>query len=121
MIEDLKETKDRLTTEIDSLHRQFTRKERLQEEALGRARVAEAALAALREEHRSTVGGQRARMKEVEEAARRAGEAKAKAESEYTSLREGMKSMSEGWRADLKWLRSDLAKAGKDLDAKSSS
>ncbi|GAA5930505.1 hypothetical protein JCM1841_006562 [Sporobolomyces salmonicolor] len=119
--EDLKETKDRLTTEIDSLHRQFTRKERLQEEALGRARVAEAALAALREEHRSTVGGQRARMKEIEEAARRAGEAKAKAESEYTSLREGMKSMSEGWRADLKWLRSDLAKSEKDLDAKSSS
>ncbi|GAA5868937.1 hypothetical protein JCM1840_005166, partial [Sporobolomyces johnsonii] len=119
--EDLKETKDRLTTEIDSLHRQFTRKERLQEEALGRARVAEAALAALREEHRSTVGGQKARMKELEEAARRAGEAKARAESEYTSLREGMKSMSEGWRADLNWLKSDLSKSEKDLEAKSSS
>lgn len=49
-----------------------------------------------------------------------AEEARQKAESEYHSLRSGMKSMAEGWKADLDWLRADLvkleAKHQRDLD-----
>ncbi|GAA5855315.1 hypothetical protein JCM8547_009029 [Rhodosporidiobolus lusitaniae] len=118
--EDLKETKDRLSLEIDGLNRQLTRKERLQEEALGRARVAEAALGKLQEEHRKLEKSAKERVKGAEERAARAEEERKKGEREYASLREGLKSMADGWRSDLKWLKSDLAKSEKELEAKSS-
>ncbi|GAA6020912.1 hypothetical protein JCM10207_003185 [Rhodosporidiobolus poonsookiae] len=118
--EDLKETKERLTNEIDGLNRQITRKERLQEEALGRARVAEAALAKLQQEHRALQTSQKERIKLLEETAKKAEEAKGKADREYASLRDGLRTMSDGWRADLTWLKSDLVKSEKELEAKAS-
>ncbi|BGP15626.1 hypothetical protein JCM10213_004146 [Rhodosporidiobolus nylandii] len=116
--EDLKETRDRLTTEIDSLHRQITRKERLQEEALSRARVAEKALEEIRGEHRALKDGTRERVKQAEEGRREAEERGMKAHREYEGLREGVRSMSEGWRSDLKWLKSDLMKQEKEMEQK---
>ncbi|GAA5843887.1 hypothetical protein JCM11251_003544 [Rhodosporidiobolus azoricus] len=119
--EDLKETKERLTSEIEGLNRQIARKERLQEEALGRARVAESALEKLQVEHRMLQTSQKERIRQLEEAAKKAEETKTKTDREYTSLRDGMKTMSEGWRSDLKWLREDLAKSEKELETKASS
>ncbi|GAA5917405.1 hypothetical protein JCM6882_000848 [Rhodosporidiobolus microsporus] len=119
--EDLKETKERLTLEIDGLNRQITRKERLQEEALGRARVAESALEKLQGEHRALQTSQKERIRQLEEAAKKAEETKTKTDREYSSLRDGMKTMSEGWRSDLKWLREDLVKSEKELETKASS
>ncbi|GAA5983049.1 hypothetical protein JCM11641_004707 [Rhodosporidiobolus odoratus] len=119
--EDLKETKDRLSLEIDGLNRQLTRKERLQEEALSRARVAETALKELQTEHRNLVSGQKEKIKGLEESTKRAEDGRVKSEREYASLREGIRSMSEGWRSDLKWLKEDLAKSEKELEFKASS
>ncbi|GAA6043800.1 hypothetical protein JCM8097_007716 [Rhodosporidiobolus ruineniae] len=118
--EDLKETKERLSLEIDGLNRQITRKERLQEEALGRARVAEASLATLQTEHRALQTSQKEKIRTLEEAARKAEEAKTKADREYGSLRDGLRTMSEGWRDDLKWLKEDLAKSERELESKAS-
>lgn len=89
--DDLKETKERLSTEIEGLNRSLARKERLQEEALGRARVAEASLAELQQTHRAVVSSHKGKMKELEEGKHKSDEARAKAEGEYGALSRGMK------------------------------
>ncbi|KAL8280937.1 hypothetical protein RQP46_006616 [Phenoliferia psychrophenolica] len=118
--EDLKESKERLSSENEGLSKTISRKERLQEEAVGRASVAETSLSALQTTHSAAVSSHRTRLKEVEDASATAEEARQKAESEYQALRLGMKSMAEGWKADLDWLRADLvkleAKHQRDLD-----
>lgn len=114
--EDLKESKERLSSENDGLSKTIARKERLQEEAVVRATLAESSLTTLQ----SAVSTHKARLKEAEDAAQLAEEARVKAESEYQALRLGMKSMADGWRAELEWLRTDLAKVEakhqRDLD-----
>jgi len=89
--DDLKETKERLATEIEGLNRSLARKERLQEEALARARIAEASLAELQQTHRAAVSSHKGKMKELEEGKHKSDEARAKAESEYGALSRGMK------------------------------
>ncbi|BGP47776.1 hypothetical protein JCM10450v2_003641 [Rhodotorula kratochvilovae] len=118
--EDLKETKERLTGEIEQLNRQIARKERLQDEALVRARTAEGALAALQKEHAELERGVKGKMKELEEGTKRAEEAKVKSEREYAGLRDGLRTMQEGWKDDLRWIREDLARSQKELETKSS-
>lgn len=86
----------------------IARKERLQEEALRRAKVAESTLASLQKTYQEETSAYKSRLKLLEESTSEAELARAKAESEYNSLRAGMKSMSEGWKADLEWLKSDL-------------
>lgn len=65
--DDLKETKERLSSEIEGLHKMLARKERNQEEALGRARVAEAGLAELQATHKIESTASKARIKELEQ------------------------------------------------------
>ncbi len=65
--DDLKETKDRLSSEIEGLHKMLARKERNQEEALGRARVAEGALATLQTTHKSETAAARSKIKDLEQ------------------------------------------------------
>ncbi|GAA5914702.1 hypothetical protein JCM8208_000417 [Rhodotorula glutinis] len=118
--EDLKETKDRLASEIDGLNRQLARKERLQDEALTRARTAEGALQALQKQHSELERGVKGRMKELEEGAKKAEDARVRSEREYTGLRDGLRTMQEGWKDDLRWIREDLARSQKELETKSS-
>lgn len=89
--EDLRETKERLSAEIEALNRQRSRKERLQEEALARARSAEASLVVVQKELAELKASVRGRMKELETGAKKAEELKVKAEREYASLRDGMR------------------------------
>jgi hypothetical protein len=89
--EDLRETKERLSSEIQGLNRQLARKERLQDEALARARAAEASLATAQKELTDLKATVKSRMKELEEGAKRAEEAKVKTEREYTALRDGLR------------------------------
>lgn len=89
--DDLLETKSRMTAEIDGLNRSLARKERMQEEALGRARVAEAALADLQQAHRVLTISSKSKIKELEAAKQRSEEAKAQADSAYGALSRGMK------------------------------
>lgn len=117
--EDLKETKERLNMEIESLTRQLTRRERTGEETLTRARTAESSLTSLREEYKTYVSTHKSRNKELEESEKKAREEKQRLEGEYAALREGMKSMSEGWKRDLEWLKQSLSKSEKELETKS--
>ncbi|KAG0657157.1 hypothetical protein C6P46_006654 [Rhodotorula mucilaginosa] len=118
--EDLRETKERLSSEIQGLNRQLARKERLQDEALARARAAEASLATAQKELTDLKATVKSRMKELEEGAKRAEEAKVKTEREYTALRDGLRTMQDGWRDDLRWLKDDLKRTQRELDTKTS-
>ncbi|GAA5855874.1 hypothetical protein JCM9279_001152 [Rhodotorula babjevae] len=118
--DDLKETKERLASEIDGLNRQLARKERLQDEALTRARAAEGALQALQKQHTDLERGVKGRMKELEEGAKKAEDARVRSEREYAGLRDGLRTMQEGWKDDLRWIREDLARSQKELETKSS-
>ncbi|GAA5940147.1 uncharacterized protein JCM15063_001721 [Sporobolomyces koalae] len=117
--EDLKETKERLNNEIEQLTRQLNRRERTGEETLGRARTAEQALTALRDEHKNYVSTHKSRTKELEESEKKAREEQKRVEVEYSSLRESFKSMSIGWKQDLDWLKETLRNNEKRLQEKS--
>ncbi|GAA5904350.1 uncharacterized protein JCM6883_006458 [Sporobolomyces salmoneus] len=117
--EDLKETKERLNNEIDSLTRQLTRRERTTEETLSRARLAESSLSTLQIEHKQYVSSHKSRTKELEESEKRAKEELKRVEMEYEGLRDGVKSMQGGWKRDLEWLKQSFEKKEKDLEAKS--
>ncbi|GAA6026347.1 hypothetical protein JCM8202_001955 [Rhodotorula sphaerocarpa] len=118
--EDLRETKDRLSSEIDGLSRQLARKERLQEEALTRARAAESSLSSTQQELADVKASVKGRLKELEERSKAAEEVKVRTEKEYAALRDGMRTMQEGWRDDLRWLKEELKRTKRELDAKDS-
>lgn len=146
-VEDLRETKDRLSSEIDGLSRQLARKERLQEEALTRARAAESSLSSTQQELADVKASVKGRLKELEERSKAAEEVKVRTEKEYAALRDGMRcvlcllsppirvlsltlsstrrlsdgrTMQEGWRDDLRWLKEELKRTKRELDAKDS-
>ncbi|KAI5479199.1 hypothetical protein MNV49_004060 [Pseudohyphozyma bogoriensis] len=108
--DDLKESKERFNSETDGLAKMLSRKERLHDELQTRATVAESSLASLQQNHQELATTSEARIAELEQKCEEAEGSKAKAESEYESLRGGMKSMADGWRADLDWLKADLVK-----------
>ncbi|GAA5964394.1 hypothetical protein JCM3765_006402 [Sporobolomyces pararoseus] len=117
--EDLKETKERLNTEIESLTRQLNRRERTTEETLSRARLAEASLATLQTEHKTYVSTHKSRTKELEENEKKSREELKRVEMEYENLRDGMRSMQNGWKRDLEWLKQSLGTKEKELEQKS--
>jgi len=119
IIEDLKETKERLNTEIEQLTRQLNRRERTTEETLSRARSAESSLATLQTEHKTYVSTHKSRTKELEENEKKSREELKRVEMEYENLRDGMRSMQSGWKRDLEWLKESLGKKEKELEAKS--
>ncbi|GAA5982273.1 hypothetical protein JCM10908_004810 [Rhodotorula pacifica] len=118
--EDLRDTKERLSSEIEGLNRQLARKERLQDEALARARAAEASLSMVQKELADLKATVKGRIKELEEGAKRAEETKVKTEREYTALRDGLRTMQDGWRDDLRWLKEDLNRTQRELETKTS-
>lgn len=63
----------------------------MQEESLGRARIAEKALGELQTEQREFRASMKEKVKGLEEEKRRSEEVRGKAEREYASLREGIK------------------------------
>lgn len=89
----------------------ISRKERLLDEGLTRIKLAESALKGLQSTHLVVVAEQKDRLQALEDEKRLAEEARAKAESEYESLRGGMKSMSDGWRTELEWIKTDVRRA----------
>ncbi|GAA5985893.1 hypothetical protein JCM5350_006853 [Sporobolomyces pararoseus] len=117
--EDLKETKERLNTEIESLTRQLNRRERTTEETLSRARLAEASLATLQTEHKTYVSTHKSRTKDLEESEKKSREELKRVEMEYENLRDGMRSMQNGWKRDLDWLKQSLGTKEKELEQKS--
>lgn len=114
----MKETKERLNNEIESLTRQLNRRERTSEETLARARTAESSLATLQVEHKQYVHAHKHRTRDLEESERRARDDSKRVEVEYEQLRNGIASMQHGWKRDLEWLKQSLANKEKELDAK---
>ncbi|KDE05167.1 hypothetical protein MVLG_04412 [Microbotryum lychnidis-dioicae p1A1 Lamole] len=109
--DDMKETKERLTLEIEGLQRVLARKERMQEEALARARTAETTLNELQSSHKELVASSRQQIKDLSAENEQNEELRKKAESEYGSLARGIKSMQEGFKRDFDVLRQELAKS----------
>jgi hypothetical protein len=106
--DDLKDGKERLRLENESLARTLARKERSLEEALTRAKAAEGSLTGVREAHRRI---QAESVKSTEEAEERvaAAEGRAtKAESEYEALRSGVSRAREEWQRQAAELRAEL-------------
>lgn len=106
----MKDVKERLTTENDGLNKTIQRKDRLQDELLSRCKLAESSLAALQTSSRTAAVSLKTRLKELEISTEESDGRRAKAESEYHSLRSGFRSMSEGWKIDLDWLRQEMVK-----------
>lgn len=88
----------------------LARKERLLAESLTRSSSTEATLLALQTSNHLLITSHKIRLDELEEATAQAEERKIRVEAEYEALRGGMQSMSEGWKADLEWLKGDIAK-----------
>ena len=85
----------------------ISRKERLLDEGLTRTKLAQSALKGLQNTHLAVVAEHTDRVRAHEDEKGLVEEARAQAESEYQSLREGMSSMSDGWRTELEWIKAD--------------
>lgn len=107
--EDAKEVRERLRLELQSAGTTLTRKERMLEETLARARAAESSVRSLEEEKKAHYADCTKRLKNLETRVKEAEERRGKAESEYAALRTGSASLTEGWKRELKQLRKDQA------------
>jgi hypothetical protein len=110
-IEDLKEGKERSRLELQGLTTTLTRRERMLEETLSRARTAESNSKTLEEEKKLHYSDCTRKMKELEIKFKEADEKRLKMESEYNALRSATNGLSDGWRKELKSLKKELASA----------
>ncbi|KAA1470170.1 hypothetical protein DENSPDRAFT_849378 [Dentipellis sp. KUC8613] len=108
--EDLKEVRERLRLENESLNNVVARKERLLQEVLDRARKAEAEAAALKTQLKSDTAITKKSLREMEAALSESTALSSKSEREYITLRDSLKEMKESWRADTEGLREEMRK-----------
>jgi hypothetical protein len=111
--DDLKDGKERLRLENESLARTLARKERSLNEALTRASAAEGTLTGVREAHKK-VQAESAKGAEEANARVAAADGRAtKAESEYEALRSGLSRIRQEWRMQAAELRAELERVRK--------
>jgi hypothetical protein len=106
--EDLKDTKERMRAENDSLGVMITRKERLLSEVLERARTAEATAATLGKERKQIEGTTKKSLAEMKEKMEIAISNSSKSEREAAALRDGLSNLKESWRKEIKALRVEI-------------
>jgi hypothetical protein len=106
--EDLKDTKERMRAENDSLGVMITRKERLLSEVLERARTAEATAATLGKERKQIEGTTKKSLAEMKEKMEIAVSNSSKSEREAAALRDGLSNLKESWRKEIKALRVEI-------------
>ncbi|KAJ9106271.1 hypothetical protein QFC21_001416 [Naganishia friedmannii] len=106
--EDLKDTKERMRAENDSLGVMITRKERLLSEVLERARTAESTASTLAKERKQIEGTTRKSLAEMKEKMEVAVSNSLKSEREAATLRDGLSSLKESWRKEAKSLRVEI-------------
>ncbi|KAJ9109909.1 hypothetical protein QFC19_001889 [Naganishia cerealis] len=106
--EDLKDTKERMRAENDSLGVMISRKERLLSEVLERARTAEATAATLGKERKQIEGTAKKSIAEMKEKMETAVLNSSKSERETVALRDGLSSLKESWRKEVKTLRVEI-------------
>lgn len=97
-----------MLAESEGLNKMLARKDRLQEESVARALRNKTSLAALHQSHRSVLSAHALQLAEHEQVSLQALESKERTEMEYSSLRRGMQTMADGFKADLDWVKGDM-------------
>lgn len=109
--EDLKETKERMRAENDSLGVVISRKERLLSEVLERARSAEATATALSKERKQIEGSTKKQLTEMKDKMETALTTASRSEREAAILREAVATLKESWKKEVKLLRTEMKEA----------
>ncbi|KAK1925705.1 hypothetical protein DB88DRAFT_208250 [Papiliotrema laurentii] len=109
--EDLKETKERMKVECEGLNNVISRKERLLQEVLERARTAESSLAQHLSTRKALEQSTKKSLQQMSAQLADAQAAQAKAESESHSLKDSVKSLKGVWARELKAAREEIRKA----------
>ncbi|KAF9224053.1 hypothetical protein BS17DRAFT_780396 [Gyrodon lividus] len=110
LTEDLKEGRERLRLENEGLNNVVSRKERLLQEVLERARKAEAEAAALKSQLKTETTTSKRSLREMEAALAESTTFSQKSEREYVTLRDSIKSMTESWKHETDRLRDEMRK-----------
>ncbi|KAF7798725.1 hypothetical protein EIP86_009950 [Pleurotus ostreatoroseus] len=108
--EDLKEVRERLRLENEGLNNVVTRKERLLQEVLERARKAESEVVALKAQLKSETTTSKKSMREMETALAESTARSQKSEREYITLRESLKGLVQSFKTDHERLREEMRK-----------
>jgi soluble cytochrome b562 len=106
--EDLKDGRERLRLQNESLNNVVARKERLLQEMLERARKAEDENKELRAQIKADSAQQKKTLKEMQTALTESTALSEKSQREYITLKDAVKGLQDGWQADVDSLRSQL-------------
>ncbi|KAF8605809.1 hypothetical protein BDV93DRAFT_532189 [Ceratobasidium sp. AG-I] len=106
--EDLKDGRERLRLENESLNNVVTRKERLLQELLERARKAENESQLLKSQLKSETSTSKKSMREMETTLAEAKTVAQRSEREYVQLRDALTHMRAGWRTEVESLREQM-------------
>ncbi|KDQ61474.1 hypothetical protein JAAARDRAFT_511498 [Jaapia argillacea MUCL 33604] len=106
--EDLKEGRERLRLEIDGLNAVVTRKERMLQEAVERARKAETEAASLKTQLKTETTTSKKSLREMESALTESTALSQKSQREYITLRDSIRGMVDGWKSDMEGLREEM-------------
>lgn len=109
--EDLKETKERMRAENDSLGVMISRKERLLTEVLERARSAEATAATSVKERKQLEGSTKKSLAEMKDKMEAATLTATRSEREAVILREAVTSLKDSWKKEVRTLRAEIKEA----------
>ena len=106
--EDLKDGRERLRLQNESLNNVVARKERLLQEMLERARKAEDENKELKAQLKVDSAQQKKTLKEMQTALAESTALSEKSQREYITLKDAVKGLQDGWQADVDSLGSQL-------------
>ncbi|WWC86491.1 uncharacterized protein L201_001368 [Kwoniella dendrophila CBS 6074] len=108
--EDLKETRERMRVECEGLNNVISRKERLLQEVLERARTAESSLSQHQSTRKALEQSTKKSLSHMTTQLTEAQAGQAKAERECVALRESVKSLRDVWAREVKSVRDEWKK-----------
>lgn len=106
--EELKDGRERLRVENEGLNTVVSRKERLLQELLERARRAESEASNLKAQLKNETTTSKKTMRDMETALAEATALSQKSEREYLTLKDAVKGLQDGWRADVDRLQEEI-------------
>ncbi|KZW00045.1 hypothetical protein EXIGLDRAFT_762142 [Exidia glandulosa HHB12029] len=106
--EDLKEGRERHRLEIEQLNNVITRKERLLQEVLERARKAEAEATTLKTQVKTDTATTKKTIRDMEVALTEATALSQKSQSEYAAIQSAYTRLGESWRRELDGVKEDM-------------
>ncbi|WVO16824.1 hypothetical protein L204_104510 [Cryptococcus depauperatus] len=109
--EDLKETKERMRVENEGLNNVIARKERLLQETLQRARIAEHSLSSLQMTQKSLESNTKSQLSSMTSQLTEAEHTKLRAERECIALKESVKSLRDVWTREIKAVKSEVKRS----------